>query len=122
MSVDNPGCVRCTHTAYHHRLNDASGVGPGDPAALFRCVWPMPDHLPDPPYDPWDPRGCDCPDFVVPADAGWPYNGAAEPAPKPYVVNLATGDLTGGNPGYVQHYDRDTGELRIEPSAEPSVP
>jgi len=36
------------------------------------------------------------------------------PAPKPYVVDLATGEMTGGNPGYVQRYDRDTGEIEVE--------
>ncbi len=83
MAADNPKCVRCTHTAYHHRLNDALNISPVDPGAKFRCVWPMPDEMPKPPYDPDDPRGCDCPDFMVPADAGWPFNDAPPPEVTP---------------------------------------
>lgn len=70
----NPQCVRCGHVADWHRLDDASGKSPGDPDAEFRCLGFDP-AAGGPPQ-----RRCGCPDFVVPADAGWPYNDAPEPA------------------------------------------
>lgn len=48
-------CTRCGHRDYFHRLDDAQNVGPTDPAALFRCIYPAPDG--------WPPA-CDCPDMV----------------------------------------------------------
>ena len=51
-------CARCRHGAYHHRLDDSLNVSPVDPAAKFRCVWPLPDR---------SPQECDCPDFTAPA-------------------------------------------------------
>lgn len=34
--------------------------------------------------------------------------------PRLYVVNLGTGEVTGGpEPGTVQHYDRKTGDLTV---------
>lgn len=69
MKPDNPECVGCGHTAYHHRLDDAQNVSPNDPAALFRCIWPGPEK---------QPQLCTCPDFAVPADASWPYNETPE--------------------------------------------
>ncbi len=51
-------CVRCGHVGHHHRLDDSTNVAPTDPAAMFRCVWPMPDGGP--------PAECECPDYVQP--------------------------------------------------------
>lgn len=48
-------CQRCSHTGHYHRLDDALNVGPGDPGAVFRCIWPAPEG--------WPPQ-CDCPDMV----------------------------------------------------------
>lgn len=72
--ADNPSCVRCNHRADDHTLDDASGFSPSDPGALFRCCWPVKHGGKGAVIE------CDCPDFVVPADAGWPYNDAPEPA------------------------------------------
>ena len=55
MTLEEKKCGRCGHTAYHHRLDDSKNVSPVDPAAAFRCVWPMPDRL---------PQQCDCPEFT----------------------------------------------------------
>ncbi len=70
----DPHCVPCGHVANLHRLDDAQNVGPCEPGALFRCIYPGPD-VPGPLR-----RDCFCPDFVVPPDAGWPYNDAPDPA------------------------------------------
>lgn len=52
-------CKRCRHSPDWHRLDDSLNVGPGDPAAEFRCIG----------YDCEAPGrpvvgGCDCPDYV----------------------------------------------------------
>lgn len=56
MISDSPPCNRCGHGQDFHRLDDASNVGPDDPVAMFRCVWPMPEGP--------AVMLCDCSDFV----------------------------------------------------------
>lgn len=63
MTTPRLPCARpgCGHPPDWHRLDDAQGVGPGDPAARFRCIGY--DCTADGP-----PRGdCVCPDYVRPA-------------------------------------------------------
>lgn len=75
MTTANPECVRCRHTAWHHRLDDSLNLDPTDSATPHRCVWPLPDRLPRQVGG----QRCDCPDMIVPPDAGWPYNAAPPP-------------------------------------------
>ena len=71
--ADNPRCVNCNHRADDHTFDDAQECDVTDPQAKFRCCWPVK-------HEGMGARIlCSCPDMVVPADAGWPYNGVPEP-------------------------------------------
>lgn len=57
-------CARCGHDADHHRLDDGTNVSPTDPAAEFRCVWPMPAGP--------AVQLCSCPGYVEWGDSPMP--------------------------------------------------
>lgn len=61
-----PNCTRCNHSSDDHTFDDAQTCDVTSPEAKFRCCWPVK-------HPGMGARIlCDCPDMVVPDDAGWP--------------------------------------------------